>query len=62
MREAVAVLGRRFAWRNHAIPSLNAMPELRVETDQETREVIVAHNKLDLALYEWVKASGCRIS
>lgn len=54
MSEVVAALGERFGWRQRAIPTVNVMEQPRQEVDDQTREVIAKHNRLDQQLYEWV--------
>jgi hypothetical protein len=59
--DVVRALARRFGWRSRAVPTLNTMPDLHPEIDKETRDIIVEHNRLDLALYEWIRAKGPRM-
>ncbi len=61
MEDVMRSLGQRFWWRHHRIPNLNHMVQPRVELDGETRKVIVESNRLDIALYEWVKARGTAV-
>lgn len=58
--DVVRALAQRLGWRDRAVPALNAMPDLRTEIDKETRDIIVEHNRLDLALYEWIRVKGPR--
>lgn len=58
MDEVLRVLSRRFSWRHHDIPILNVRTQPRVEIDEETRAIIADNNRLDTALYEWVRTRG----
>ncbi len=57
MPGVVNEFSRRFSWRNFATPSHNvAPPSSPIELDEGTGRLIVDHNRLDIALYEWIKA------
>jgi hypothetical protein len=58
MDEVLRVLSRRFSWRHHDIPTLNVRTQPNVQVDNETRAIIADNNRLDAALYEWVKTKG----
>lgn len=58
MSEVVNILGERLGWRRRGIPALNVMAQPRTEVDDETRDTIAEHNRLDLALHEWVVRRG----
>lgn len=58
MSEAVNILGERFGWRQRSIPTLNVMEQPRTDIDDDTRDTIAEHNRLDLALHEWVVRRG----
>jgi hypothetical protein len=60
LEDAVREFANRFAWRNHRIPTLNAAPEAFNGIDDLTRDVIVEHNRVDIALYDWIKTGGTR--
>lgn len=58
MDDVARLLGQQIGWRHHTIPDLNVRTQPRVEIDDETRAIIAEHNRLDLALYEWVNTRG----
>lgn len=51
--QSVRLLGEAFGWRRMFVPRLNANPDssLRDRVDEETLELIRAHNRLDAELH-----------
>ncbi len=57
LEEDIKALAAFLGWHCHSLSRANASPQSQsVEVDSETRQLIIEHNQLDIALYQWVKA------
>jgi hypothetical protein len=48
MGDVVSSLGQRLGWKQRSIPTLNVMQQPRSQIDDETRDIIAEHNRLDI--------------
>jgi len=50
-----SALADTLGWKTSEMPHLNASTTVRPRCDENTRSLIVEHNQLDIALYQWAK-------